>query len=133
MDAKELKDIIDNHKLWLDSSNNTGEKADLRRADLNGFDLRGVNLSGADLSKVDLRGANLKGADLIVLHLPLYIAYIQRDGTRIGCKYLSNKEWASLSDVEIAEMDSNALESWTAYKSIIFAAMDTLTMTMESK
>lgn len=173
MDAKELKDIIDNHKMWLDSSNNTGEKADLRRADLSGFDLRGADLSGADLRRTNLRGADLRwanlseadligadliganliganligtdlseaningaslrGTNLIVLHFPFYTAYIQRDNTRIGCKYLSNKEWVSLSDEEIEKMDSNALESWTAYKSIIFAAMDTLTMTMESK
>lgn len=192
MDAKKLKDIIDNHKLWLDSSNNTGERADLRRADLRranlreadlrGADLRRANLGGAnlreanlseanlreanlreanlsranlseadlrgaDLSEADLSGANLSGANLlganlreanlreanlIVLHLPFYTAYIQRDNTRIGCKYRSNQEWARLSDEEIAKMDSNALEFWTAYKSIIFAAMDSLMMTMES-
>ena len=117
--------------------------ADLRGANLYGANLRGANLRETDLRETDLRetnlyrvnlyGADLYGADLIVLNLPFYTAYIQRDNTRIGCKYLSNQEWAGLSDDEIAKMDSNALEFWTAYKSIIFAAMDSLMMAKESK
>ena len=79
MDRKELNEILEQHKLWLDSFGAKGERADLRRADLSEADLRGAdlsgadlrgadlsetNLSGADLSEADLRGANLSGADL---------------------------------------------------------------------
>ena len=63
-----LKEILDNHKLWLQNSTQ-GQKAnlcsaDLRGADLRGADLCGVNLRGANLCGADLRGANLCSADL---------------------------------------------------------------------
>jgi len=95
MDKDNLKQILDNHKLWLD--NKGGCRADLRRADLihaglshsdlrdanlRGSDLRGSNLShsdlrDADLSYTDLRdanlhGANLRGADLDFSCWPLW-------------------------------------------------------------
>jgi len=53
MTDKELKDILDQHKVWL-SDSSKGNRADLSR----------VDLSGADLSRADLRGANLYGANL---------------------------------------------------------------------
>jgi len=89
MDKDKLKQILNNHKLWLD--NKGGGRADLRRADfhsdlrdanLRGSDLRGSNLShsdlrDADLSYTDLRdaklhGANLSGADLDFSCWPLW-------------------------------------------------------------
>ena len=78
MNKEELKEILDNHKKWLNDepggkkANLSGADlsgADLRYADLRGADLRGANLRYADLSfanlrYADLRGANLRGADL---------------------------------------------------------------------
>ena len=74
MNKKELDKILDNHKLWLRTNGNEGERANLRYADLSGADLSGAdlsganlryaNLSGADLSGANLRCANLSGADL---------------------------------------------------------------------
>ena len=76
---KELKEILAQHVLWLDSDGEQGRRAYLNRADLNGADLGGAilfeaeltranltraDLSGADLRDADLRGANLGGADL---------------------------------------------------------------------
>src|ERR1700730_16890851 len=70
----ELAQILDEHKMWVESGGETGAKADLTGANLAGADLTGVNLqdailtkanlSGADLSMANLRGTNLVHADL---------------------------------------------------------------------
>jgi uncharacterized protein YjbI with pentapeptide repeats len=70
----ELAQILDEHKMWVESGGETGVKADLTGANLSGADLTGVNLqdailtktnlAGADLSMANLRGANLVHADL---------------------------------------------------------------------
>ena len=66
---QELDKIIDNHKLWLSSGGEKGERADLssadlRSADLSSADLRYANLRSADLSSANLSSANLSSADL---------------------------------------------------------------------
>ena len=63
-----LQKIIKNHKKWLNNEP-SGNRADLRGANLSRADLRGANLiradlSGADISGADLRWANLSGANL---------------------------------------------------------------------
>src|ERR1700675_2833413 len=70
----ELAQILDEHKMWVESGGDAGVKADLTGANLAGADLTGVNLqdailtktnlAGADLSMANLRGANLVHADL---------------------------------------------------------------------
>ena len=60
----ELNEILANHKLWIDSNSEYGNRADLRGANLSDANLRGADLSGADLSGANLRGADLSGADL---------------------------------------------------------------------
>ena len=52
--TKKLDKILDNHKLWLQTYGEKGERADLRKADLRNADLR-----YADLRKADLRNADL--------------------------------------------------------------------------
>lgn len=47
MDAIELKEILDAHKLWLEGKG--GKRANLRDADLSDADLRGADLSDANL------------------------------------------------------------------------------------
>ena len=61
-----LKEILENHKHWLDQDCNNWEimRADLRGAKLCGANLRGVNLRGANLRGADLCGAILCRADL---------------------------------------------------------------------
>jgi uncharacterized protein YjbI with pentapeptide repeats len=76
---QELDKIIDNHKLWLSSGGEKGERAnlssanlssanlsyaDLRSANLSSANLSYANLSYADLRYADLRSANLRYADL---------------------------------------------------------------------
>ena len=46
---QELDKIIDNHKLWLQSNGEKGERANLRYADLSSANLRYADLSSADL------------------------------------------------------------------------------------
>jgi hypothetical protein len=67
MEQSELKEILEQHKLWLDGRG--GERADLgyanlQNANLLGANLKDANLTGANLSYADLKGADLKGADL---------------------------------------------------------------------
>lgn len=85
MTAEGLKEVLEQHALWLQTRFNNevkGSRADLsyaklrganlRGADLSYADLSGADLSGADLSRADLRGANLSGADLDYSCLPLW-------------------------------------------------------------
>jgi hypothetical protein len=62
MEASKLKEILDQHRLWL--AGNGGKRAYLSGADLHGANLTGANLTGADLRGADLRGAYLHGAIL---------------------------------------------------------------------
>jgi len=57
MDKEQLQQILLNHKKWL--SDDGGERANLR-----GANLREANLSEANLREADLSGANLREADL---------------------------------------------------------------------
>ena len=63
MNADELKEILDQHKLWLNDSTK-GKRANLRGANLSRADLSDVSLIGANLSFANLSGANLRGANL---------------------------------------------------------------------
>jgi uncharacterized protein YjbI with pentapeptide repeats len=70
----ELAETLDQHKAWVESGGEKGQRADLSGVNLSNADLTGVNLqgavlkranlSGADLSMANLRGANLMQADL---------------------------------------------------------------------
>jgi hypothetical protein len=61
---KELDKILDNHKLWLSSNEEKGERADLSSANLSDANLSFANLSNANLSDADLSSADLSKADL---------------------------------------------------------------------
>ena len=66
MTQKEIKEVLEKHKRWLEESEGWSEddRADLKGADLKGADLCGADLKGANLRVADLRGADLCGADL---------------------------------------------------------------------
>jgi hypothetical protein len=79
MEASELKEILEQHKLWIETNGVQGQRADLRGANLIGANLKdaylegallnyailqGANLGGTDLGGADLQGANLGGTDL---------------------------------------------------------------------
>ena len=111
---------------WADLREANLQEADLQGADLRGADLRWAILRRVDLQEADSRGAKLQGANLLVLTLPFYTAYVQKEYTRIGCEYFSNEQWCNFDDETISKMDKNALEFWNSYKSVIFSAMESL-------
>ena len=77
----EFAEVLDQHKLWVESGGESGRRADLSGINLTNADLTGVNLHGAILDKAKLQGAdlsmaNLRGASLVQADL--------RDATLLG-------------------------------------------------
>ena len=64
MNATELKVILDQHKLWIESGRKKGKRADFQGADLRGAYLRGADLEGANLEGAYLEDAYLRYAYL---------------------------------------------------------------------
>ena len=64
MTATELKVILDQHKLWIESGRKKGKRADLWGANLQGANLQSAYLEDANLRGAHLEGAHLEGADL---------------------------------------------------------------------
>ena len=108
--------------------------ADLSSANLRGANLRGANLSYADLSYADLSYANLKGADLSYanlrdtigngreiksLQIGTYNISYTKDIISIGCKTYTLEQWKNFTDVEIDNMNSEALKWWKLNKELI--------------
>lgn len=60
----ELKRILGNHKLWLETQSLGGKRADLSDVDFLHSNLVGANLQGANLENADMRYANLTDANL---------------------------------------------------------------------
>ena len=52
-----IKNILEKHKIWLETNGADGERANLEVADLEGANLWGAYLRGAHLSGADLWGA----------------------------------------------------------------------------
>src|ERR1700730_15579028 len=66
----DLAELLDQHKIWVESGGESGIKADLCGGTLAHADLTGVNLQAAFLNKANFRGAdlslaNLRGASLV--------------------------------------------------------------------
>jgi uncharacterized protein YjbI with pentapeptide repeats len=66
----DLAEVLDQHKIWVESGGESGIKADLCGVNLAHADLTGVNLQAAFLNKANFRGAdlslaNLRGASLV--------------------------------------------------------------------
>src|SRR5260370_38953690 len=66
----DLAEILDQHKIWVESGGESGVKADLCGVNLAKSDLTGVNLQGAhlhrmNLASADLSMANFRGASLV--------------------------------------------------------------------
>ena len=68
MEPKELQTILENHKKWLNNSEEgvraNLQEANLQKANLRGANLRWANLQGADLQMANLQEANLQEANL---------------------------------------------------------------------
>src|SRR6202000_3315791 len=55
----ELAEILDQHRIWVESAGDAGNKADLCGVTLAKADLSGFNLQGAQLQRANLAGADL--------------------------------------------------------------------------
>ena len=84
MTEKELKEILEKHRKWLNNEDG-GQRANLSD----------VDLSGANLRDASLRGANLRGADLIGIQYNETTAFFAQscpeEGAFIGFKKASGK------------------------------------------
>ncbi len=92
---QELDKILNNHKLWLSSGGQKGEKADLSYANLSSVDLSAVDLSSSDLSCAYLSYANLSYANL---------HYAKLSYSNLSC---SNLHYANLSYANLGHADLN--------------------------
>ncbi|MGB7848427.1 MAG: pentapeptide repeat-containing protein [Candidatus Acidiferrum sp.] len=63
-DLLEFAQVLDQHRIWVESGGKEGVRGQFAGADLTGMDLTGVNLQGAEMQKVSLRGADLSMANL---------------------------------------------------------------------
>ena len=119
MTAEELRDVLDKHTKWTRSEDG-GERADLRGAnlrwaDLHGADLSGADLRGANLCGTSLRGANLSGADLSESNLSG--ADLSESNLSGADLYRANLRWAkNISSITAAQLlacpESGAFEGW---------------------
>ena len=67
--TSELNQVLEQHKLWIETNGAEGQRANLFDAELYcaylaGTDLRDANLIGANLARANLWGANLYAANL---------------------------------------------------------------------
>ena len=72
MEQAKLDKILDNHKLWLRTDGEQGERANLEGAHLERANLEWANLEGANLEGANLERANLEGANLDFSAFPLW-------------------------------------------------------------
>ena len=56
--------MISQHKKWLESDGEQGERASFQDLDLRGADLRGADLRNAYFGRANLTGADLRGVNL---------------------------------------------------------------------
>ena len=103
MDASELKEILDQHKLWVETNGMQGERANLRCANLRCANLGGANLGGANLSDADLTGASLRGASLRVANLTR--ANLTRANLTCAILENANLQGANLEGADLEEAD----------------------------
>ena len=77
MEQSELKEILDQHQLWIESAGKLGTRAYLGSADLDSANLTDANLTDANLCGANLCGANLRGTILT----GAYLAAANLEGT----------------------------------------------------
>jgi uncharacterized protein YjbI with pentapeptide repeats len=63
-DLLEFAEVLDQHRVWVDTGGAHGVQGHFAGANLTGVDLTAANLQGAELQKVNLRGADLSMANL---------------------------------------------------------------------
>lgn len=106
--AEELRRILDQHQLWLDSGGEEGKQAGLSGLSMRGANLSGVNLSvavlsGIDLTEADLTEANLSGANLEKANLSR--ARLEKANLRGACLHGAELNEAYLRAARLGDSD----------------------------
>jgi uncharacterized protein YjbI with pentapeptide repeats len=106
--SEEDRQILEDHKLWVESDGNEGKFADLSRAILKnaileGVVLRNANLRGADLQRAKLVNANLQEADLRETNLQE--AYLNKANLQQAILRDANLHKANLWSANLQEAD----------------------------
>ena len=102
MEASKLKEILEQHKLWVDGKGGKRallESANLKDANLTGADLRSANLCDANLTGANLESANLESANLEGANLGG--ADLEGADLRHACLRGANLEGASLTKANL--------------------------------
>ena len=100
----ELKSILDQHRLWVETNRKQGTRANLNDADLRSANLACANLIGANLRGANLIGANLRDANLTCADLSrtdlkgANLYYADLTGANLSC---ANLEGAHLKDANL--------------------------------
>ena len=123
---QELDKIIDNHKKWLKSGGDEGERANLSSADLSYANLRYADLSSADLRSADLRSAdlrsaNLSSADLDYSAFPLWCGGLN---VHIDDKQATQLLYHLVKNVQYSKNTSAKLKRICKIKSLVKQAND---------
>ena len=106
MKQSELKAILKDHKLWIQSDDKQGKRADLARADLRDAYLEGAYLEGADLARANLDGANLLGVNLC----NAYLEGVYLEGADLG--------GANLQGADLARANLRGAKFTTNFKKV---------------
>ena len=85
----------------------------------------------ANLEDANLRDA--KNAPVIISGLRWTVHISGTGMMRIGCQNHSVEAWKNFTDEEIKSMDSDALEFWNKYKTMLLVACDTHVHVKESE
>ena len=104
MNQKKLDKILDNHKLWLRTNGEEGE-----RANLEGANLEGANLEGANLKWANLKWANLEGANLEYSSFPLWCGGLDvhiddRQATQLLYHLVRNVQFSKNTSAEMKKL-----------------------------
>ena len=118
---EEFDKIIDNHKKWLQSNGEEGERANLRSADLSSANLRYADLSYADLSYANLRSANLRSANLDFSAFPLWCGGLD---VHIDDKQATQLLYHLVRNVKYSKNTSAKLKRICKIKSLVKQAND---------
>ena len=105
---EKLNDVLEKHKLWLDTDGGDGE-----RADLSYTDLRYVDLSCANLSCANLEGANLADADL--RYADLFCTDLGGANLSGACLVFARSICTNLHDANLAGADLRGVDLGGAY------------------
>jgi uncharacterized protein YjbI with pentapeptide repeats len=89
--AKDLANILEQHRKWIESDGKNGKKAFLDGADLSNADLMKAKLIGAELNEIKLNSADLRFADL---------SYAELDGAILKD---ADIRWSNLSHASLVK------------------------------